>query len=232
MNNLHLCKSIIRAIDSPNIDIFMYPKSEQVTYKFYCGQKAIYDCQLRVALENLEFSFTHCTERMYQNKRLILFLLIPLKMLHGYKPSEDLLVRYEISFLMPMVYAIENGIIIDFEREVIKYRNTFIKYGIYLIFLRLKLICIKNLFRLTHEYCETHQVKLLFFFEALQLSTDYNRNDADKSEACSENEMLCYLISCISNGLIKGYISDKHKTLVLSKTNPFPSEVNLELFEV
>lgn len=80
INKLHLCKPLIRAIDSSNLKDD-YSMAQRVTYKYYVGRKAMFDSDYKPAEEYLSFSFQHCHRSSQRNKRMILIYLLPVKML-------------------------------------------------------------------------------------------------------------------------------------------------------
>ena len=95
LNKLHLCKPLIRAIEaSPLKD--RYPKSQQVTYKYYVGRKNMFDSDFKAAEEYLSFAFEHCHKSSKVNKRQILTYLIPVKMLLGHMPTSGVLQKYDL----------------------------------------------------------------------------------------------------------------------------------------
>ncbi|CAB0002007.1 unnamed protein product [Nesidiocoris tenuis] len=77
-NRLHLMKPLIRAIDSsPLKDKF--DLSQQITYRYYVGRKAMFDSEYALANENLTFAFVRCHKACTRNKRMILIYLVPLR---------------------------------------------------------------------------------------------------------------------------------------------------------
>lgn len=46
INKLHLCKPLIRAIDSSNLKD-EYSMAQRVTYKYYVGRKAMFDSDFK-----------------------------------------------------------------------------------------------------------------------------------------------------------------------------------------
>lgn len=46
INKLHLCKPLIRAIDSSNLKND-YSPAQKVTYKYYVGRKAMFDSDFK-----------------------------------------------------------------------------------------------------------------------------------------------------------------------------------------
>ncbi|PKU38897.1 pci domain-containing protein 2 [Limosa lapponica baueri] len=83
INKLHLCKPLIRAIDSSNLKD-EYSMAQRVTYRYYVGRKAMFDSDFKQAEEYLSFAFEHCHRSSQKNKRMILIYLLPVKMLLGH----------------------------------------------------------------------------------------------------------------------------------------------------
>ena len=170
VNKLHLCKPLIRAIESSplkdrsvfveywvqaNLDetnnltrllpktaycifefmfIFRYPKSQQVTYKYYVGRKHMFDNNFKEAEEYLKFAFEHCHVKSRANKRSILIYLIPVKMLLGQMPEEMLLKKYDLLQFKEVVLAVKQGILnFLYSLVIIKLRGIFKSLLFYLI---------------------------------------------------------------------------------------------------
>jgi len=72
-----------------------YPKSQQVTYKYYVGRKHLFDNDFQTAEKYLTFAFEHCHKKCQGNKRAILIYLIPVKMLLGQMPTLWMLQKYD-----------------------------------------------------------------------------------------------------------------------------------------
>ena len=89
--------------------VFRYPKSEQVTYKYYVGRKHMFDNNFKEAEEYLKFAFEHCHVKSRANKRSILIYLIPVKMLLGQMPDELLLKKYDLLQFKDVVLAVKQG---------------------------------------------------------------------------------------------------------------------------
>lgn len=58
INKLHLCKPLIRAIDSSNLKND-YSPAQKVTYKYYVGRKAMFDSDFKPG--NTHLSRRCCT---------------------------------------------------------------------------------------------------------------------------------------------------------------------------
>lgn len=53
INKLHLCKPLIRAIDSSNLKND-YSPAQKVTYKYYVGRKAMFDSDFKLGGTELQ----------------------------------------------------------------------------------------------------------------------------------------------------------------------------------
>lgn len=213
INRLHLCKPLIRAIDSSAYKD-EFPLAQQITYKFFVGRKSMFDSNFKLADEYLSFAFEHCHLRSKKNKQLILHYLIPVKMSLGYMPTKHVLKKYNLMQFWDLVQAVKRGHIhgIDVVKE--RYESFLINAGIYLIVEKLKLIAYRNLFKRVYIILNNHQIDISSLHKALLLST--------KDEEIDLSETECIVANLIYENKIKGYISKPHMKLVVSKQNAFP----------
>ncbi|XP_026497015.1 PCI domain-containing protein 2 [Vanessa tameamea] len=212
INKLHLCKPLIRAIDSSPL-WYQFPLAQQITYRYFVGRKAMFDSDYRMADEYLSFAFQLCHRKSHKNKRLILTYLIPVKMLLGYMPTRALLQKYDLLQFWDLTSVVKNGDLRGIDRIMEMHENFFISAGIYLIVEKLKIIAYRNLFRKVFLAENTHQIEIASFQAALQIS---GQEDVDSDET------LCIVANLIFLGMIKGYMSYQHKKVVVSKQNAFP----------
>ncbi|KAG6441418.1 PCI domain-containing protein 2 homolog [Manduca sexta] len=212
INKLHLCKPLIRAIDSsPFKDQF--PLAQQITYRYFVGRKAMFDSDYRSADEYLSFAFQNCHRESNKNKRLILTYLVPVKMLLGYMPAKHLLEKYDLLQFWELVSAVKKGDLRGIDRVMEEHESFFIRAGIYLIVEKLKITAYRNLFRKVYLAENTHQIDIASFQAALKIM---GQDDVDADET------QCIVANLIYDGKIKGYISYQHKKVVVSKQNAFP----------
>uniref|UniRef100_A0A182WHI1 PCI domain-containing protein 2 homolog n=1 Tax=Anopheles minimus TaxID=112268 RepID=A0A182WHI1_9DIPT len=215
INKLHLCKPLIRAIDSSNFkDSFSL--AQRITYKYFAGRKAMYDSDFKNAEEYLSFAFDNCPRRFTKNKRLILIYLTPVKMLLGYMPRKEVLERYNVLQFHDLASAVKEGNVRRFDEAIRRHEMFFINAGVYLIVEKMKILTYRNLFKKVHQLLQTHQIDMNAFQTALQFSG---------VEDVSMDETHCIVANLIYEGRIKGYISYQHNKLVISKQNAFPSVV-------
>lgn len=212
INKLHLCKPLIRAIDSlPLKDRF--PLAQQVTFRYYVGRKAMFDSDFKSADEFLTFAFTRCHRSSTKNKRMTLIYLLPVKMLLGYMPSQRVLKKYDLLQFAEVAQAVSSGNLLSLNNALEKNEAFFIKCGIYLILEKLKIITYRNLFKKVHLILNTHQLPIEAFTAALRMM---------KVEDIDNDETACIIANLIYENKIKGYISHQHQKLVVSKQNAFP----------
>ncbi|XP_062566068.1 myosin-VIIa-like [Saccostrea cucullata] len=212
INKLHLCKPLIRAIDSlPLKDRF--PLAQQVTFRYYVGRKAMFDSDFKSADEFLTFAFTRCHRLSRKNKRMTLIYLLPVKMLLGYMPSQRVLKKYDLLQFAEVAQAVSSGNLLSLNNALEKNEAFFIKCGIYLILEKLKIITYRNLFKKVYLILNTHQLPIDAFTTALRMM---------KVDDIDNDETACIIANLIYENKIKGYISHQHQKLVVSKQNAFP----------
>lgn len=212
VNKLHLCKPLIRAIESSALKD-RFSKSQLVTYRYYVGRKYMFDNNFKEAEEYLRYAFEKCDRDVKNNKRSILIYLIPVKMLLGQMPKESLLVKYDLNQFLAAMQAVKEGHLYNLNQALEEHEKVFIKWGIFLILEKLKIITYRNLFKKVTLLVKSHQVSIKAFTTALRMM---------KVEDVDEDETACILANLIYEGRIKGYISHQHQKLVVSKQNAFP----------
>ncbi|KAL0614457.1 PCI domain-containing protein 2 [Plecturocebus cupreus] len=167
INKLHLCKPLIRAIDSSNLKDD-YSTAQRVTYKYYVGRKAMFDSDFKQAEEYLSFAFEHCHRSSQKNKRMILIYLLPVKMLLGHMPTVELLKKYHLMQFAEVTRAVSEGNLLLLHEALAKHEAFFIRCGIFLILEKLKIITYRNLFKKVYLLLKTHQLSLDAFLVALK----------------------------------------------------------------
>ncbi|XP_044144321.1 PCI domain-containing protein 2 [Bufo gargarizans] len=212
ISKLHLCKPLIRAIESSNFKED-YSISQRVTYKYYVGRKAMFDSDFKKAEEYLSFAFRNCLRSCQKNKRMILIYLLPVKMLLGHMPTIQLLKKYNLMQFSEVTKAVREGNLLLLNEALTKHETFFIRCGIFLILEKLKIITHRNLFKKVYLLLRTHQLSLDAFLVALRFM---------QVEDVDIDEVNCILSNLIYMGHIKGYISHQHQKLVVSRQNPFP----------
>merc|ERR1711915_1074171 len=109
--------------------------------------------------------------------------------------------------------AVKEGHLHNLNLALEEDEKTFIKWGIFLILEKLKIITYRNLFKKVSLLMQSHQISVEAFTTALRMM---------KVEDVDNDETSCILANLIYQGRIKGYLSYQHNKLVVSKQNAFP----------
>ena len=212
MNNVQLCKPLIRAIEGCNIKE-EYTKAQLVAYKYFVGRLEMYENDYRAAEQSLLYAFHNCYPGSRRNLRLILIYLIPVKMLLAKLPSPSLIHNFQLFQFQDIAIALKTGDVRLYDRALNRFENFFIKTGTLLILERLKNIVYRNLFKRVVFILNSHQIDIKAFMDVLHYMGE---TDLDI------NEVEFILANLIYLGYVKGYISHQHLKVVISKQNPFP----------
>ncbi|XP_075261031.1 PCI domain-containing protein 2-like [Convolutriloba macropyga] len=212
MNNVKLCKPLIRAIEGCNIKE-EYTKAQLVAYKYFVGRLEMFENDYRAAEQSLLYAFHNCYPGSRRNLRLILIYLIPVKMLLAKLPSHGLIHKFALFQFQDIAKSLRNGDVRLYNRAMARCENFFIKTGILLILERLKNIVYRNLFRRIARIVNSHQIDIKAFMEILHYMGETHLDI---------NEVEFIIANLIYLGYVKGYISHQHMKVVISKQNPFP----------
>ncbi|KAI0151662.1 PCI domain-containing protein [Xylariaceae sp. FL1272] len=231
LNSEPLSKNILKAIsagrtDIPSIDKF--PKSQQVTFKYYEGVLAFLEENYVEAEKCLEMAWLMCHKDAQRNLELILTYLIPCRLLTTHTlPSATLLAPFPRlqKLFMPLAEAIKTSDLKAFDIALRKGEDEFIKRRIYLTLERGRDIALRNLLRkvfLAGGYEEAKdgaapvrrtRIPVAEFTAAVRLSG---------GEPIDTDEVECLMANMIYKNLMKGYIAHERGIVVLSKSGAFP----------
>jgi len=167
IGKLHLCKPLIRAIESSSIKED-FNLAQKVTYKYFVGRKAMFDSDFATAGEYLSYAFENCHKNCRSNLRSILVCLIPVKMLLGHLPPKSLLKDHNLSQFGQVAEAVRNGNVCMFNQALVDNESFFIKTGTYLILEKLRAITFRTLFKKVKQILNRHQLPLQAFVDVLQ----------------------------------------------------------------
>ncbi|KAK4396928.1 Enhanced ethylene response protein 5 [Sesamum angolense] len=97
LGTVHLCRSIIRSIETARIfDFEEFPVRDKVTYMYYTGRLEVYNENFPAADHKLSYALTHCNAQKEANIRMILKYLIPVKLSIGILPRQLLLDKFNL----------------------------------------------------------------------------------------------------------------------------------------
>ncbi|KAK1222227.1 COP9 signalosome (CSN) subunit [Marasmius sp. AFHP31] len=217
VRRISLSKNILRALDANRDipDLSLYPKSHQVTFRYYFGMLRFLNEEYESAEIELTRAFYQCHIQAEANQERILTYLLPLRILKGHLPSEDLLQRFSHvrGLFSPFVNAIHAGDIAAYDRALENAEKKLLELNLWMILEKGREMCLRGLFRrvwITSE--KSSRIPIPMFHAALRISGI----DVEVEEA------ECLLANQIYRGFIRGYISHEKQMVVLANTNAFP----------
>ncbi|KIJ37095.1 hypothetical protein M422DRAFT_781953 [Sphaerobolus stellatus SS14] len=216
---------------SPQMDkLPMYSRAEQVTFHYYAGSVFLIKEELRPARDHLKLAFDLCTNKCFNNKRLIFINLVTVSILLGIFPRLEVLNMFGLTNqFLPLINAIKLGDRSAFRYHLDTNMEWFRHRFIYLI-LRSKgeILVLRSLFRravlisnILWPDNSRKTVRLEHLLVAVRFSFRYSAmGDMDLSTwDLLDIEALC--ASLIDQGYIQGYLLHSGSRLVVSKSNTF-----------
>jgi len=153
LNSISLSKNILRSLKATTIDmppLSAFPKSHQVTFKYYNGVLAFLEEDYAAAEEFLLSAYEMCNINATINLQLILTYLIPTKMLTLHRLPTPALLKQSPALerlFSPICSAIKRAELHAFNAAMEQGEDEFVKRRIYLTLERGRDILIRNLFR-------------------------------------------------------------------------------------
>ncbi|KAJ1984819.1 hypothetical protein H4R34_000439, partial [Dimargaris verticillata] len=206
LRKTRLCQSIINHIHNINritnneFTLDRYPRSQQITYRYYVGRHWMYQHQMVEAEEQLALALTSCTARpsAFANRKKIITNLLVARMILGQLPRSDLLYKYQFHpAFHGLIAAFRQGHITRFQRSCDELMGILLPSGNYWVLRERCLILLyRNLFyRVFRLTCDpqaqrTPFVRLQHLLAATQLATQDSTLDLGDVE--------CILASLIS----------------------------------
>ncbi|ESK89361.1 cop9 signalosome complex subunit 12 [Moniliophthora roreri MCA 2997] len=221
IRRISLSKNILRALDANRDipDLSVYPKSHQVTFRYYLGMLRFLNEEYAMAEEELTQAFYQCHIEAQANQERILVYLLPLRILKGHLPSDELLQRFPLTreLFTPFVTAIRNGDIAAFDRALENSESKLVELNLLLTVEKAREVCLRGLFRRVWIASEKNsRIPISMFHASLRISgIDVEAEEAE-----------CLVANQIYKGFIRGYISHEKQMVVLANTNAFPRPID------
>ncbi|KAK9812673.1 hypothetical protein WJX72_001644 [[Myrmecia] bisecta] len=151
LNTLRLAKPLINAINQMGkvMDFEAFPAAHRIKYKYYIGRLDIFEERFGEAEQALEYAFKHCHRSAQQNKGVIMYYLVPVKMLLGVLPSDALLQRFGLTQYVDFVAALRTGSVKQLNDALATNQSQLIQVGTYLLLEKLKMAVYRRLFKRT-----------------------------------------------------------------------------------
>lgn len=224
-----LSKNVLRAVsvaELPPLEAF--PKSHQVTFRYYMGILSFLNEDYKKAEVELMFAYNKCHRSYTRNKELILTYLIPTLLVRGILPSQSALKLYPRlqSLYSPLVAAIRLGNIKAYDQALFRAERRLIEAGTYLTVERARNVCMRILFKKVYLLKEgATRIPIDAFRTALQF---VGINIGTAEVECMLANMIykvCSMRAMIHShkqGYIKGYLSHEKLMMVVSAKSAFP----------
>ncbi|KAK3695286.1 protein CSN12 [Podospora appendiculata] len=232
LNSASLSKNILKALSAGRGDmppLVAFPKSQQVTFKYYEGVLRFLEEDYAQAEHHLTEAWNLCHKDAVRNKELILTYLIPCHLLTTHTlPSLKLLEPYPRlqKLFLPLSNSIKKGDLHAFDLALLEGEDEFVKRRIYLTLERGRDIALRNLLRKVFiaggfeepkeegaKPVRRSRIPIAEFAAAISLGSQ---------ETLEDDEVECLLANMIYKNLMKGYIARERGILVLSKSGAFP----------
>jgi len=232
LSSISLSKNILNAIqayrgDMPSLEAF--PKSHQVTFKYYVGVIYFLEEHYTEAEKNLTEAWKLCHKDAIRNKELILTYLIPCHLLTTHTlPSMSLLAPYPRlqTLFLPLSRCIKKGDLSGFDAALSAGEDEFVRRRIYLTLERGRDIALRNLLRkvfLAGGYEEAKDSATALVRRSRIPVAEFGAAISIGGKEVMENdEVECLLANMIYKNLMKGYIARDRGIVVLSKGGAFP----------
>lgn len=218
LKSIALCRNILRAISAaalPPLDEF--PKSQQVTVRYYVGVLAFLGEEYGKAATELEFAFAHCHRAADHNRAMILTHLVPVKLLNGAVPAPELLQAFpKVNALYaPFLQAFRQGDVRAYDQALANpvLEKALVRRGTFIAMEKAREACLRTLFR---KVWHLKQSPTRLPIPALETAT------TSLGLEYSAQEVEWFVANLIYKGYIKGYIAHERGILVLSANTPFP----------
>lgn len=221
LGQLNLVQNVLKALKAcelPGIDEF--PRAHTVTFNYFLGRYHYG----REEFESAETCFMFCFDRLRNSDSFsshfdaVLHFLIPIKLiLHLSKPTFELISMFKSEqnrlFYANLVEFISAGDLESFKSLINQNYKQLIKADSYSLYEKLILLIIRQRIRRIHLKTDN----------STRISLNLLHNLCDKETTLED--VTCFVANLISRGLIRGYISEEKRFLVLSAQNPFPNNL-------
>mmetsp|Transcript_36317 Transcript_36317/g.113893 ORF Transcript_36317/g.113893 Transcript_36317/m.113893 type:complete len:407 (-) Transcript_36317:62-1282(-) len=220
LNNIPFAKTLVKTLARPStLEGVRQLKADTITYNYYCGRLFVFEDQFAEAERYLSYAFAKCHRGAVGNKRRILAYLVPVRILLGQMPTEQLLAKYQLPHFLGVCRGIRTGDLRLFESALADHQELFIRQGNFLILERTRRLCHRSLVKKVQRVAGYGPDNTRVRLGDLENAFRFLGADAEPEQ------VECILAGLIHRGYIKGYIAHAQRLLVLTrKGDPFPKE--------
>ncbi|CBQ73877.1 related to CSN12-COP9 signalosome (CSN) subunit [Sporisorium reilianum SRZ2] len=226
LKSVALCRNILRAISAAALpDLAHFPKSQQVTFRYYVGVLAFLNEEYDRAERELDAALAMCHRSARANQALILTYLVPVKLLKGSLPHPALLdsdVGEKLHVYTPFIAAVRTGDIRTFDTALHTHEATLVKRGTFIAIERARDVALRTLLKRISlslpRPAPTAPPPTRIGLKTLHAAT----SGAVVGLQYGDKELEWILATLIYKGYVKGYIAHERGVLVLSSVLAFP----------
>jgi tetratricopeptide (TPR) repeat protein len=211
-----------RALDNvrsktTNLNQEIYSVSEIAAFNFLSGKVDLIFGRYDMAKERLSNALLHIPDRHSADRRQILAYLVPLNLLKGIVPSAALIEKYELDVYAPVVRAVIDGQIADFDTALETNRMLFLRLGVWEVVVQSRKIVERRLLEMVHlawkELSES----------PLQLPFEVAFNAFGEVQECTPEQAEMIVCALVYEGLVHANVVHEKRVIVLPlRKPPFP----------
>ncbi|SAM83329.1 related to CSN12-COP9 signalosome (CSN) subunit [Ustilago bromivora] len=231
LKSVSLCRNILRAISAAVLpDLELFPKSQQVTFRYYVGVLAFLNEEYDKAEGQLSAALRMCNNKAVGNQVMILTYLIPIKLVKGSLPYPALLdtkrqpyIARKLAAYTPFISALRQGDVKSFDLALKDpiIERWLVNKGTFIAMERARDVTLRTL--LKHIWLSLPQGEAPSRPTRLSLETLHKATSSNLVGLGYELKQLEWVLATlIYKGYVKGYIAHERAILVLSANNPFP----------
>ncbi|KAI9594152.1 hypothetical protein BDF19DRAFT_446105 [Syncephalis fuscata] len=213
------CDRIVSAVESANVSMDKFPRSERIMYQYYYGRYLLNQHRVNEAVDTLQNAFLRCSRHAFKNKRRILIYLMVAAMLTDRLPSPTLLVKYQLDApFINLIREMRRGNLAGYFRELATYSAWHTNYGnLMLLHQRGMVMVYRYLFRRVYVLQGLSNVdKPRLLLNDLVTACALSVGKPVEPEH-DEDEVIFLIASMIQSKYIRGYISITHRLLITAR---------------
>ena len=224
-NQTDQCRSFILAVEamqkqgSPFLDCAT--RAQYVIYQFYLGRMRLLERNFKGASSAFLSAFQKLPAQ-HKNKSITLFYGAISSLLCGTKVNSALLTKYKLSPLIHLTQAVESSNYAAFRTFTEDNRDMLIERGVYTLIphlmTELNVCAMQRCYALSKKIQSVDASRL-----PVSCICEFMVTMGALPEVSSEDVSMDMIAGILASKRAMGYLARAHKTVVLSKANPFPS---------
>ena len=223
-NQTDQCRSFLLAVEAMqkqgSVFLDCATRAQFVIYQFYLGRMRLLERNFKGASDAFRSAFEKLPTA-HPNKRIALFYATISNLLCGLKVRRELCDKYDLHFLNELTDAVENASYSSYKAFVLEHKGLLMDMGIYTLFLHLESEI--HFYSLQRSYALSKRIEDLDVSRLpVACVCEFMKKMGASSLTYSEEVVMDSISGILAAKRAMGYLSRAHKTVVLSKSSPFP----------